>query len=227
MEIKKGKKVIGYIRVSTKGQAEEGLSLDAQTAKIHQYCELYNHEVIEIFCDPGVSAKNMNRPSLKKALEKVGEDEILMFHNLSRLTRRSRDLYNIVHEMETKGAHLVSINEQIDTTTAAGRMFFGLMAVLNQFESEQVSERTKAIIEHKRKKGEIVGTARFGYKIGDDKKSLVEIEDEQKIIRLMASLKAQSYTYQEIADQLNNDGILTRRGSQWKFQYVYKILKAG
>jgi len=220
------KQVIGYIRVSTKGQAEEGASLEAQTEKIKQYCNLYGHELIEIFSDAGVSGKTLNRIGLKAAIDAIKEGQIFMFYSLSRLTRKSRDLFSIVDDFEKAGVHMVSINEFIDTTSAAGRMFFGILGVLNQFESDQVSERTKAVLDLKRKKGEILGSPKFGYKIGEDKKTLVQIPSEQKTIKLIVDLKAQEFTLQQIADQLNGDGILTRRGLKWKFQYVYKILKA-
>lgn len=222
----KGKKVIGYTRVSTKGQADEGASLEAQAEKIKQYCALYGHELIAIYTDAGVSGKSLNRTGLKQAMDQIEKGQIFMFYSLSRLTRKSRDLFKIVDDFDSAGVHMVSINEFIDTTSAAGRMFFGILGVLNQFESEQVSERTKAVLQLKRDKGEILGSPKFGYRIGEDKKTFVEVEGEQKTIRIIIDLKAREFTLQEIADQLNGDGILTRRGLQWKFQYIHKILKA-
>lgn len=225
MENKASKKVIGYIRVSTKGQAQEGASLAAQTDKIEQYCKLYGHELIAIYSDDGISGKSVNRKGLQAAFEAIKENQIFMFYSLSRLTRKSRDLFKIVDDFDKAGIHMVSINEFIDTTSAAGRMFFGILGVLNQFESEQVSERTKFVLDLKRKRGEILGMAKYGFKIGEDKKTFDRVESEQKIIALIVRLRAEEYTLQEIADQLNRDGIETRRGQKWKFQYVYKVLK--
>jgi len=74
-------------------------------------------------------------------------------YSLSRLSRSTKDTLQIAEKLDKAGADLVSLSEQIDTTSASGKMVFRLMAVLNEFERDQISERTSAALQHKKAKG--------------------------------------------------------------------------
>ncbi len=225
MEIKEKTKAIGYIRVSTKGQAVEGLSIEAQEKNIITYCDLFKLDLMNIYIDAGVSGKKMNRVGLDNAMDALQEGQILIFYSLSRLTRSVKQMLKIAEKMKKKGVDLVSITEKIDTTSAAGRMVLNILCVMNEFESEQVAERTNAIVEYKRDNGEIIGKTKFGYKVGEDKKTLIPIDDEIKVVKLINALRGQGYTLQDIANTLNKDGIKTAQGKAWKFQYIHNVLK--
>lgn len=82
-------KVVGYVRVSTEEQATQGVSLQAQEAKLRQYCDLYGHDLAEVVIDAGQSAKTLNRPGLAKVLASLeaGEVEGVVILKLDRLTR--------------------------------------------------------------------------------------------------------------------------------------------
>ncbi len=86
-------KAIGYIRVSTEMQVNEGVSLDAQSAKIRAYCELNDLELVEIICDAGKSAKNTERDGLQKCLSMIasGEAQAIVVYKLDRLSRKVLD----------------------------------------------------------------------------------------------------------------------------------------
>lgn len=97
-----------------------------------------------------------------------------MVHSLSRLARSTRDAIGIAEALGAAGADLVSITEKIDTTTGMGRFFFTTIAALAQLERDQISERTKAALAHKRAKGERVsGRIPYGYKLAEDQVTLV------------------------------------------------------
>ena len=135
---------IGYIRVSTVGQAVEGVSLEAQRDKITAWCAANDAELAGVFVDAGISGKRSdNRPQLQAALEAVSAGSVLVVYSLSRLARSTKDTISISERIEKSGADLVSINEKLDTSSAAGKMLFRLMAVLAEFESDQISERTR------------------------------------------------------------------------------------
>jgi len=136
-------KAIGYIRVSTQGQADEGVSLAAQRAKIEAWCSLNDAELVAVFEDAGISGGSMNgRDGLHAALEATTKGMALVTYSISRLARNTRDMLDIAERLEKKGADLVSLSERIDTTTASGRMVFRMLAVLAEFEREQIGERT-------------------------------------------------------------------------------------
>ena len=108
-------KAIGYVRVSTQGQAEDGVSLDAQEAKVRAWADLNGAEVF-IFRDEGISGKRAdNRPGLVAALDAVGKGDALVCYSMSRLSRSIRDTLNLSEHLQHRGADLVSLSEHIDT----------------------------------------------------------------------------------------------------------------
>lgn len=217
---------VGYIRVSTQGQADDGASLEAQKARIRAWCLANEYELVALFEDRGISGKTTNRPAFTKALDTVGQDIALVAYSLSRLTRSTKDMLHIAETLEKRGADLVSLTEKIDTTTAAGRMVFRMLAVLNEFEADLVSERTKAALAHKKSQGQRVGTIPFGYRLAEDDTTLKAEPTEQAILGKIQELRNAGFSLRAIANQLNADGVLTRRGSAWKFQYIDNLLKA-
>lgn len=109
-------RAIGYVRVSTDKQADHGISLDAQRAKIEAYASLYDLDLIEVIVDAGASAKTLDRPGLQRALTllKSGKADALIVVKLDRLTRSVSDLGTLVEKHFQKAA-LLSVAEQIDT----------------------------------------------------------------------------------------------------------------
>src|SRR6266699_1866769 len=107
-------RAVGYIRVSTDKQAEHGISLEAQHAKLTQYAALYDIELVDIIVDAGVSAKSLNRPGLQRALGMLrkGQADALLVAKLDRLTRSTRDLGTLVEEDLARGKwSLLSVAE--------------------------------------------------------------------------------------------------------------------
>jgi len=136
-------KTIAYLRVSTDKQADRGVSLDAQRAKLKAYAELYELDLVEIIVDAGHSAKSVDRPGLQRALGmlKVGEAEALLVVKLDRLTRSVVDLGTLVERYFAPGkAALLSVGEQIDTRSAAGRLVLNVLASVSQWEREAIGD---------------------------------------------------------------------------------------
>lgn len=220
------KKAIGYIRVSTELQATDGVSLEAQEAKIRAWCELNDYELIGVFIDAGVSGKRAdNRPQLQAALAECGKDCALIVYSLSRLARSTRDTIEIAERLNKAGADLVSLSEKIDTTTAAGKMVFRMLAVLNEFERDQISERTSGALQHKKTKGERVGSIPYGFRLAVDGVNLEKDEAEQEIIKLVRKLNEEGLSLRKIADRLERQGF-EARGAKWHAQTIKNILNA-
>ncbi len=150
-------KAIGYLRVSTQGQVDDGVSLEAQRAKINAWCEVNDYELGSVFVDEGISAKSTtNREGLRSALDAVGKDDTLVVYSMSRLTRSTKDMLIMAEGLEKRSVDLVSICEKIDTTSASGRMIFRMLAVLGEFERDLVSVRVQHCNTKKRKVSELV-----------------------------------------------------------------------
>jgi len=216
-----------YLRVSTEGQAVDGISLDAQRAKIAAWCELNGYSLADVHTDAGISGKRAdNRPALQEALDAVcANGGALIVYSLTRLARSTRDTLAIADRLDRAGADLVSLTEKIDTTTAAGKMVFRLLAVLSEFERDLVSERTTAALAHKRSMGERVGTVPFGFDLADDGIALTPNAIEQRIIADIEALRVKGYSLRAIADELTRRGITTKKGNAaWTHTAVKRIL---
>lgn len=219
-------KVYGYCRVSTDGQAESGLGLADQEAKIRAYCELYGLELVEIIKD-AASGKSLERAGLQSALQalKSGRAEGVIVAKLDRLTRSVKDLGALLEDYFADRFSLFVVSEQIDTRTAAGRLLLNLLTSVAQWERETIGERTKAALKQKRERGEKTGGhVPFGYD-ADACGKLTANENEQKAIARIIELRGKGYTYEEIANALNRDGILTKQGKLWCKASVFKIYK--
>lgn len=207
---------VGYVRVSTEGQAEEGVSLDAQRAKIAAWAELHDEPELLMFEDAGLSGCSMEqRPGLQAALrEACRRRAALVVFSLSRLARSTRDTLSISDRLSKSGAELVSLSERIDTTSASGKMIFRLLAVLAEFERDQVSERTKSAMAHMRRAGRrISGIAPYGWEF-DETGDLCRVNaEEQATLRRMRKLRTAGRSLREIASELNATGVATKTGS--------------
>lgn len=221
------KSAFGYIRVSTQGQADEGISLEAQQAKIAAWCLVNDHELAGCFIDAGISGKRAdNRPELQRALEAATETGgVLVVYSLSRLARSTKDTIAIGERLEKHGADLVSLSEQIDTTSAAGKMIFRMLAVMAEFERDLVSERTKSALSHKKAQGKRVGKIPFGWDLDEDGETLVENASEQEALQLIKKLRSKGQSLRAIAAELEAQSVTTKAGkAKWTHTAVQGIL---
>ena len=217
-------KAIGYIRVSTQGQADEGVSLDAQRAKIQAYCSLNDMELVAVFEDAGISGASMTgRDGLHAALKATGKGMAFISYSISRMARSTRDMLDIAERLDKSGADLVSITEKIDTTTAAGRMVFKMLAVLADFERDQIGERTKMALAHKKSKGEVYAPTPFGFEAINGR--LQEVKEESKVVGDILRLRNAGASLGHIADTLNAQGITGKRGGKWFASTVRYIIQ--
>lgn len=219
------KQVIGYVRVSTSMQVEDGQSLDAQRAKIEAWASLNDYEVKAIHVDAGISGKSMkNRPGLLDALNDCGKGDALVVYSLSRLSRSIRDTLDISDKLAKVGADLVSLSEKIDTTSAAGKMVFRLLSVMAQFESDQISERVKLGMQHKKAMGGRIGMLPYGKRLDDDGETLIDDPAEQEVISAIAEYRESGLALRTIVARLEERGFKSRSGNPLQLTQVARIV---
>jgi DNA invertase Pin-like site-specific DNA recombinase len=205
-------RAIAYARVSTEDQANNGVSLDLQ----------------EVVCEDA-SAKSLNRPGLQGLLDlvKAGAVDALIVYKLDRLTRSVSDLDFLTRTLNEHDVALVSLNESLDGTTAAGRLMMNLLAVVSQWDSqwerEAIGERTRAALSHKKANGEVYARVPFGYRrVGD---RLEPVTEELEVVRRMREWEQGGASLREIARRLNAAGVLSKRGGSWSHRTVGYILR--
>jgi site-specific DNA recombinase len=218
---------VGYVRVSTEGQADRGVSLDAQAEKIRAMATVHDVELIDIIVDGGESGKSLSRPGIERLLGMVDRREIsvVIIAKLDRLTRSVRDLGELLERFQRSGVALVSVGESLDTGSAAGRLVLNVMASVSQWEREAIGERTRDALRHKRAQGLRAGNVPFGYSLAEDGQTLVPRDEEQQVLARLRQLGDQGLSQRQIAARLNALGLRTRRGSEWRHQYVANLLE--
>jgi site-specific DNA recombinase len=215
-------KVIGYARVSTEDQANKGVSLDAQIDKIKAYASLYDLELVDIKVDAGKSAKTLEREGLKECLEMLNNGTVqgVIVFKLDRLTRKVADL-NYLLENYFNQYILYSVSEQIDTSSASGRLILNVLMSVSQWEVETISERTKVALNYKKELGEHCGGVGLGYTITNKKLTKAQ---NYKTIETILEMRKKGLSMAKIASILNNKGIETARGGAWYSSTVKAIL---
>jgi len=222
-------RTIAYLRVSTDKQADHGVSLDAQRAKVEAYAGLYDLDLVDVAIDAGESAKSLNRPALAGALARLaaGEVDALLVVKLDRLTRSVVDLGTLVDRCNKQGWALLSVGEQIDTRTAAGRMVLNILATISQWEREIIGERTAAAMAYKASQGEYTGgEVPYGWTLAADGIHLEAHPEEQKALTLAGELRAAGLSLVKVGKRLSLAGYLPRNGRAWHHQTVKNMLSA-
>lgn len=225
--------VLGYIRVSSDAQAERGMSLETQRAKLTAYAVAADLDIVEIFEDGGFSAKSLKRPGMIAVLEALeeGRAQALLVVKLDRLTRNVKDLGWLI-EAERFGEKwdLLAVADSIDTRSASGRLVLNVLASVSQWEREAVGERTREVLRHLKKQGVRLGAAPFGTAFSehtDDngRRQLDVVPEEAETARRMIQLRQDGRTLRKICEILEKEGHVTKRGGRWQPSTVGRILK--
>lgn len=132
---------VAYVRVS---------SLEQNEARQLEALEKYN---IDKWFTEKVSGKDTNRPELQRLLEYVRDGDTVYVHDFSRLARSTKDLLELVETLQNKGVHLVSNKENMDTSTATGKLMVTMMAAIAEFERANLLERQREGIAIAKAKG--------------------------------------------------------------------------
>ena len=219
------KKIAGiYIRVSTEDQAREGFSLPEQEKRLRSMCEFKGYEIYKIYKDAGISAKTGNhRPAFEKLKEdiKAKKCNTIVVLKLDRLTRSVYDMEDIMKFLEENNAYLDCANDDINTTTANGRMVARLLTTVSQNEIERTSERTKIGLAGAIKAGNIPHKAPFGYK-HVDKKLVPDEATKDQVIRIF-NLYYEGNSYQTISNLYNEEKVFGK--TNWCDGTILKIIE--
>lgn len=217
-------KTIGYVRVSTKEQAKEGISIDNQIERIKRYCNYKNFDLVEIFSDAGFSGGNTKRPGLKKVIERVLENGfgVVVIFSLDRISRDMLTLLSLEKLLNLKNVELHTVEGEVNTESPSGYLNFAMKAFLSEMERRQVSYRTKKTLEHKKNIGEVVGTVPYGYRKRGNK--LLPVKKEQRAIEMANNLHPE-HGLTEIAKRLTEANLHNRKGKPFEPYQVARMLQ--
>lgn len=138
-------KNIAYIRVSTMEQND-----------MRQQEALQKYDIEKYFTETA-SAKDTNRPQFQAMLDYVREDDVIYIKDFSRLARSTKDLLDIVEQLNQKGVKLISLKENLDTNTPTGKLMLTMIGAIYEFERSNLLERQREGIAIARRAGKYKG----------------------------------------------------------------------
>ena len=211
---KRSGKVLAYVRVSTEEQSLSGLGLADQRAVIEAAASVRGWQDVEFVSDAGFSAKNLSRPGITEALQRLsrGGAGVLVVAKLDRLSRSLLDFASLMDLAARQGWELIALDLGIDTTEPSGRLMASVMASFAEYERHLIGRRTSAALQQKKAAGARLGRPRT--------------LDPAVTARIVTE-RAAGKSLPAIARALNEGGVPTARGGQaWLPGTVWGVLRS-
>jgi len=197
------KKVVLYSRVSTHNQ-----SIELQEREIREYLKTKpDYVLVEHFSDLGISGSKSSRPELNRLMERAKNKDfdIIIVWKLDRLARSLSHLISLITTFKECNVELVSLRDGIDFTTAQGRLMFGIIGALAEFERELIRERVVAGLQNAKAKGVKLGRNKD---LDRDDAVIKDLRERGLSIRAIAK-KLQispSKVYRSVSNSLKKEG---------------------
>lgn len=229
---KSNKQCVIYCRVSSYKQSKylEGhASLETQLLVCTEYATKNNYDVKNVYQDV-CSGRNMKKQSnLRKLIRNIEKGDTLIFYEASRFSRNTLEALNCLDKLKKKGVYIYSIVDECSYTNTSDKYKFRILFPKAENESDMISERVKQSILFRRKRGDHIGQAPYGYETFSDEKDgirkLRKNSDEQFVIEFICKMYYENKTYSEIAEKLNDINI-DKRGYTWTNNSVSTVVKS-
>jgi len=197
---------VGYVRVSSLEQSREGLSIDAQIRRIQKYSDMMGWELSKIYRDEGRSGKDIKgRKGFKEMLldtkKRNRKFSAVVVNKFDRAFRSSRDAILTIEQLGSLNIDIVSVSENIDTTTPMGKAMFTIITVFSQLERDLTSQRVREIHQDKFSRGEMLGKAPVGYKWNKRKKRMFVDKEKAEMVRDIFQMTVSGATHKQILEK--------------------------
>lgn len=227
------KKIGLYVRVSTDAQAEMGYSIEAQKERLVGFCVSKGWKNYEFYIDPGCTGSHLDRPAMKKMMTDVYDGKLssVVVFKLDRLSRSQKDTLFLIEDVFLpQKVDVISLHENLDTSTPYGRAMIGILSAFAQLERENIFLRTRMGMLERVKLGYWMGggATPFGYDYDEKQGILIPNGDAQKICKIF-QLYISGFSAQKIADMMglkqdkNVTDILKRKTYMGLIPYKGKV----
>lgn len=200
------KKAVIYKRVSTLVQVGEGASLDMQDERLRAYIKAQGWKLVDIYEDAGLSGKDTNRPEYQRMFKDAnkGKFDCIVVYKLDRLSRSVIDFHELDKKLNALNVSIVSVTQNLDTSTSIGRLLRNILIDFANFEREMIVERSMESKYRLAKKGQwLGGRSPFGYKI-INKKLIINPENAEIVKRIYKDY-INGYTMRQLVSKYRID----------------------
>lgn len=224
---------IGYCRVSSLSQVQDGSGLGVQKDRIMAWGQYQNIQVIKVEEDAGISGSSTdNRPGFRAAMRSVlelGCKGVLVTYSLSRLGRDALDLQEAISVLLHAGVRVVSISDGVDSASGMGatvlRIVVSVLSMIAELERETI--RTRLLDGRRRADATnkvYSSEPRYGRRVVDSVPGDLEDDPlELRAVETIKSLHAKGHSYRTIAELLDEMGLKPRRAMKWNHVVVGRI----
>lgn len=222
----------GYVRVSTPEQAEDRSSLSDQEARIRLAAEVRGDPVHAVYADPGVSGSVplTERPGGAALLRVAGRGDTVIIAKLDRMFRSALDAHATAQRLQRAGIDLVIVEFGMSSVTGdgVGKLIFGVLASVAEFERDRIAERVKDGKRGKKQRGgHIGGSAPYGWSVQGAGRDAALVEDpaEQAVLARVREMADAGVSLRQIAHRLGEQGVRSRTGSRFAPQQIHRMLR--
>lgn len=229
MTTKKIIRAVGYPRVSTDEQREQGISIPLQKSRIASYCKAKGWHLEGFYVDDGYSGKDLERKEIPRLIKDAQSKkfDVVVVVKLDRLSRRQRDIIYLIEDVFTpNNVEFASVTENFDTTTPVGRAMLSIVGIFAQLERETIAERVLGAKEEAAKQGRFGGgDAPYGYDYDIAEKQLKPSQYAETVQLIYDLYINDKHGFKMIANILNEKRIPTPRArKRWEHDTVRFIL---
>ncbi|GAA4697081.1 recombinase family protein [Nocardioides conyzicola] len=226
-------RVIGYVRLSDYRADDASTSPQRQREQITATCLARGWQLVDIIADLDVSGSDrglrLQRPGLVQIRARYAEADVLLFTKLDRLARNVTDFRAIAEDAEANGVALVSIDDNIDLTSASGKFFATILAAFAEMEAATIRERVLKGNAKARELGRFMGgVPPYGYRAvphpSGEGRALAIDPAEAAVVRELAAAVLGGATVYRATRELNERGVLSKTGKEWSTQAVRQVL---
>lgn len=193
---------IAYIRVST---------IDQNEARQKEALQNYN---IDKWYIEKISGKNTDRPEFKNMMDYIREGDTIYIKDFSRLSRSTSDLLNIIETLEKRKITLISLKENIDTSTPTGKLMLTMIGAINEFERTNLLERQKEGIEIAKNQGKYKGRKAIEKPENWEQVYILYLKKEITALDAMKKLNLKKNIFYKFAKESNKEFFITKRPSE-------------
>ena len=220
------KQAVGYVRVSTRKQSKEGLSLPEQREKIRLYCRLKGLDLGRIYEDTSTGA-NLKRPGIQELVSRCEGNYVsdIVVTKLDRLSRRTLDSLILIDKVfKAKDITFHSLAESVDTSTPHGKLFFTLVAAFSEMERSVIAERIRTALNYRKANNLVYGQVPYGMRREGSR--LVKNGDDHHLLRRISALR-RHLSLRQVAERLNKENLTTKNGKEWSVGTVFAAAQGG